>query len=67
MIKGRIDRLDRTEDGLGFVIDYKYSKNFKEKLTDPKLLQGPLYLLAVERVFRPQARRHVLLHAARRR
>ncbi len=51
VIKGRIDRLDQTPEGLGFVIDYKYSKNFKEKLTDPKLLQGPLYLMAAERAF----------------
>ncbi len=49
VIKGRLDRVDSTEDGLGFVIDYKYSK-LKKKLSDPNLLQGPLYLLAVEKV-----------------
>jgi ATP-dependent helicase/DNAse subunit B len=50
MIRGRMDRLDTRDDGLGFVIDYKYSKT-KKQLSSPNLLQGPLYLLAVERAF----------------
>ncbi len=50
-VRGRMDRLDRTPDGLGFVIDYKYSKQAKERLTNDNLLQGPLYLMALERAF----------------
>lgn len=47
-IHGRLDRLDTTPQG-AFVIDYKYSKKAQEIVNDPGRLQGPLYLLAVEK------------------
>lgn len=52
-IRGRIDRVDVTEDGGAFVIDYKYSgaQNTKNRATDENLLQAQLYLLALERYF----------------
>lgn len=50
-IRARIDRLLRTPDGRGFVIDYKYSKTSKDKVANPDLLQGPFYWLAAERAF----------------
>lgn len=49
-LRGRIDRLDRTPDGRGHVIDYKYSKKASDYAKDIDRLQGPLYLLAVEKV-----------------
>lgn len=48
-LRGRIDRLDRTPDGKADVIDYKYSKKAADYAKSPDRLQGPLYLLAVER------------------
>jgi RecB family exonuclease len=52
-IKGRADRIDSTPDGVAFVIDYKYSKmKSKARLAEPNLLQGPLYLLGVERALK---------------
>ncbi|HUE01114.1 MAG TPA: PD-(D/E)XK nuclease family protein [Bryobacteraceae bacterium] len=52
-IKGRIDRLEVTPDGRGWVTDYKYSgaQNTKDRATDENLLQPQLYLLALERFF----------------
>jgi RecB family exonuclease len=53
ILSGRIDRLDESEDGRVFVIDYKYSRkeNTRKKLKDENLLQAPLYMLAAERHF----------------
>jgi RecB family exonuclease len=53
---GKIDRLDETDDGRAFVIDYKYSnkQNTKGKLENQNLLQAPLYLMAAERAFHKQ-------------
>jgi len=48
-LRGRIDRLDRTPDGRAQVIDYKYSKKAADYANDTDRLQGPLYLLAVEK------------------
>ncbi|HKX00325.1 MAG TPA: PD-(D/E)XK nuclease family protein [Bryobacteraceae bacterium] len=53
-IRGRIDRLLKTPDGRGFVIDYKYSRTAKDKASNENLLQGPLYWLAIERAFHLQ-------------
>ena len=50
-IHGRIDRLLKTPDGRGVIIDYKYSDKLKDKLENLTLLQGPLYALALERAF----------------
>jgi ATP-dependent helicase/DNAse subunit B len=50
-ISGKIDRLDKSPDGRGWVTDYKYSRAIKAKVEDPSLLQAPLYLMAAERVF----------------
>ncbi len=52
-VRGKIDRLDKAPDGHAYVIDYKYSpaQSTKRKLTDPNLLQAPLYLMAAEAVF----------------
>ena len=52
-IRGRIDRLDSTPDGRGFVIDYKYSSPqlLRSRLENVTLLQAQLYLIAVERCF----------------
>jgi ATP-dependent helicase/DNAse subunit B len=51
VLKGRIDRLDPAPDGRADVIDYKYTKNASDYARDENRLQGPLYLLAVEKVF----------------
>jgi RecB family exonuclease len=50
-VRGRIDRLDRTDDGRAHVTDYKYSKKASEYARSPDRLQGPFYLLAVEKAF----------------
>jgi ATP-dependent helicase/DNAse subunit B len=52
-ISGKIDRLDVAADGTAFVVDYKYSnaQNTKGRRDNPRLLQAPLYLLAVEKFF----------------
>ncbi len=50
-IRGRVDRLLKTPDNRGFVVDYKYSLKVSDKLKQENLLQGPLYLLAIERAF----------------
>lgn len=50
-IRCRIDRLIKTPDGRAFVIDYKYSVDAREKVTNQNLLQGPLYWMAAERAF----------------
>jgi ATP-dependent helicase/DNAse subunit B len=50
-IRCRIDRLIKTPDGRAFVIDYKYSANARDKVTNQNLLQGPLYWMAAERGF----------------
>jgi ATP-dependent helicase/nuclease subunit B len=49
-LKGRIDRID-TSDGSVAVIDYKYSKQASDYAKNENKLQGPLYLLAAQRVF----------------
>jgi ATP-dependent helicase/DNAse subunit B len=46
-LRGRIDRLDLTPAGRADVVDYKYSK--KDYSKQVNRLQGPLYLLAVEK------------------
>jgi ATP-dependent helicase/DNAse subunit B len=52
-ISGRIDRIDREEDGKAYVIDYKYSakQTTKARLHDDNLLQAPLYYMAAQRHF----------------
>jgi RecB family exonuclease len=52
-ISGRIDRIDREEDGAAYVIDYKYSaaQGTKKRLEDVNLLQAPLYYLAAQEKF----------------
>ena len=50
-VRGRIDRMDCLPDGTADVLDYKYSKKASEYARDVNRLQGPLYLLAVEKVF----------------
>jgi ATP-dependent helicase/nuclease subunit B len=50
-IAGKIDRLDLSEDGRGWVTDYKYSRSVKAKVEDQNLLQAPLYLIGAQRVF----------------
>jgi putative RecB family exonuclease len=50
-IRGRIDRMDSTPAGTADVLDFKYSKKASEYARDEDRLQGPLYLLAVERAF----------------
>ncbi|MFN7998028.1 MAG: PD-(D/E)XK nuclease family protein [Bryobacteraceae bacterium] len=52
-IKGRIDRLEATPDGNGWIIDYKYSspQNVRGKVKGELFLQPQLYTLAAERAF----------------
>jgi ATP-dependent helicase/DNAse subunit B len=50
-VRGRIDRLDCLPGGTVDVLDYKYSKKASDYARDGNRLQGPLYLLAVEKVF----------------
>jgi ATP-dependent helicase/DNAse subunit B len=50
-ISGKIDRLDISEDGRGWVTDYKYSRSAKARLQDENLLQAPLYLIGAQRAF----------------
>jgi ATP-dependent helicase/DNAse subunit B len=50
-IAGKIDRLDTSEDGRGWVTDYKYSRSVKARVEDTSLLQAPLYLMGAQRVF----------------
>jgi ATP-dependent helicase/DNAse subunit B len=52
-ISGRIDRIDTAANGRAYVIDYKYSAapRIKDRVKDPSLLQGPLYMMAAERHF----------------
>lgn len=47
LLRGRIDRLDRTPGGEAVVVDYKYWRpgRVKEVKEDPAALQGPLYAL----------------------
>lgn len=49
LLSGRIDRVDTTEDGGAIIIDYKYSNNTKQNVTDETKLQGVLYTIAAER------------------
>ena len=54
-IRGRIDRLETGPGGEALVIDYKYSGQVADKVEQNEageLVQGGLYLLAAERVFR---------------
>ncbi len=48
VIAGKMDRLDVGPGERAYVIDYKYSRNAKNKAEDFKLLQAPLYLLAAQ-------------------
>ncbi len=52
-ITGRLDRIDQLENGSWVVVDYKFSTaaNTKDKVDDESKLQGPLYALALHRVF----------------
>jgi ATP-dependent helicase/DNAse subunit B len=50
-IRGRIDRMDTMPDGTTDVLDFKYSKKASEFARNEDRLQGPLYLLAVEKKF----------------
>ncbi|MDQ2899149.1 MAG: PD-(D/E)XK nuclease family protein [Acidobacteriota bacterium] len=52
-VNGRLDRLERLEDGSGIVVDYKYSKaeTARKLIEDETKLQAPIYLLAIERAF----------------
>jgi ATP-dependent helicase/DNAse subunit B len=50
-IRGRIDRMDCTPEGAADVLDFKYSKKASEYARNEDRLQGPLYLLAVEKAF----------------
>ncbi len=56
-ISGRLDRVETYPDGIGVVVDYKYSRasNTKSKTTDDTKVQGPLYLLALEKQFNLRA------------
>jgi ATP-dependent helicase/DNAse subunit B len=51
-VKGRIDRVDRLPDGRVLITDYKYSgaQGIRDRLTKEQLLQGPLYMLAMQRI-----------------
>jgi RecB family exonuclease len=48
-LRGRIDRVDTTEDGGAIIVDYKYSNNTKQNVNDETKLQGVLYTIAAER------------------
>ncbi|MGI8991015.1 MAG: PD-(D/E)XK nuclease family protein [Bryobacteraceae bacterium] len=52
-VNGRLDRLERLENGYGIVVDYKYSPAVKARklIEDATKLQAPIYLLAIERTF----------------
>jgi len=56
-ISGKIDRLDVAANGAAYVVDYKYSnaQNTRSRRDSPNLLQGPLYLMAVEKFFKLKA------------
>jgi ATP-dependent helicase/DNAse subunit B len=54
-LRGRIDRMDIEPDGRANVVDFKYSKRASELAKDEDRLQGPLYLLAVEKAFQRKA------------
>jgi ATP-dependent helicase/DNAse subunit B len=54
-LRGRIDRMDIGADGRADVVDFKYSKRASELAKDQDRLQGPLYLLAVEKAFQRKA------------
>ena len=51
-VKGRIDRVDKLPDGRVLITDYKYSgaQGIRDRLTNEHLLQGPLYMLAMQRI-----------------
>jgi ATP-dependent helicase/DNAse subunit B len=51
-IGGRIDRIDTDSGGRTFVIDYKYTaaQRIKEKVKSGDPFQGPLYVMAAEKV-----------------
>src|SRR5581483_6060233 len=50
-IRGRIDRMDTAPGGATDVLDFKYSKKASDYAKNDERLQGPLYLLAVEKQF----------------
>ena len=49
MIRCRVDRLLTNAEGRSLVIDYKYSREVRDYVTNEDRLQGPLYWLAAER------------------
>jgi len=51
-IQGRVDRVDRTPEGLFTIIDYKTGTSYpnRARVTEGKALQLPLYLLALEKM-----------------
>jgi ATP-dependent helicase/DNAse subunit B len=54
-IRGRIDRMDTAADGRTDVLDFKYTKRASDYAKDDDRLQGPLYLLGVEKTFNLKA------------
>ncbi len=56
-ISGRLDRVETYPGEVGVVMDYKYSRasTTKSKTTDDTKVQGPLYLLALEKQFNLRA------------
>jgi ATP-dependent helicase/DNAse subunit B len=56
-LRGRIDRIDTTEDDGAIIVDYKYSNNTKQNVNDETKLQGVLYTIAAVRHLKltPQA------------
>ena len=49
MIRCRVDRLLTDAEGRSLVIDYKYSREVRDYVSNEDRLQGPLYWLAAER------------------
>ena len=49
MIRCRVDRLLTDTEGRSIVIDYKYSRELRDYVSNEDRLQGPLYWLAAER------------------
>ena len=49
MIRCRVDRLLTDPEGRSIVIDYKYSREVRDYVSNEDRLQGPLYWLAAER------------------
>jgi ATP-dependent helicase/DNAse subunit B len=60
-LRGRIDRVDPTDDGGAIIVDYKYSNNTKQNVQDESKLQGVLYTIAAERALGLQPRATVFI------